>query len=922
MDDCDNLIFYSPKNKIGGYEKNAKCSEVQVKVPNELREPTDVITEEIQYIPEAILVYNTPVTVQCPEGTVITDNYKITVPADTFSDYIYIQNITDISDTVLEYIAKNKLEADITTQLKQYKLFNVDADGNASKLLQEFINFTKLSLEQTLNLIQLYTDKLKDVNKQAEAAAYANLDCYYLSKPMEAVCPGLIKPYDVSSPTYQADLIAYYEAEQNIDEYYNKEEYVSYIRVPYGYFKSELSQEIADKLAENYALAQLNCIFANGPITVSCTDEYRPDRPAEWDADPTFIPDEVDTFTDHEWSNKLAGFDENDVKPPRPVGQASVSKGQFLSTESKEDADMQATIYAYSLLNCVYLNEEKIAECEDKNARSIHVLPSSTIPVYSNAPDPGQHVTVPYGYLNSIISKSQVNEEAQTLAESLLECCFVNPRLTGKCEVYYDPDTGESIDASYIHDPGQETTIIIEEGEFASCNSQEEATELAQNYLMTLLEECYYCNKIVPPTCVPQFVIDASTLPDGVTVSTAFTDTYGTRYNVGDKYKLGLPIDYTNIYNPYTGTKEDPNEWSIDATAGYPANSMCVLWNEIPQLEPLVDSIVPTLKQQREVCEYENDLVIAGCKLDDPLSDNVTDLEPYIFISKYDPDDPDACISEDLSYPKVGSYVEVPKGTFRASEYDIPRIKKYRTNAEGNQVEYLWPILPGEDGYVYGMNAADVKEYVNKQATVMAESMLECVFANPLTFAQCDGKEELTLCPDTDFDENHFWRFVKEIDVASDREFLPGSNTYENPVIIPANTFTSYVSKQEVLTQTYAFAMSITTCLYGNLAQTCDCDDIGMGKSDFKRGGSVPANMFMGDDPEALDQQAKAIACAMVVCFDLPQGKIGKTGPMGPPGPAGPAGPPGQDGPPGANGKNGQDASSGSCEGECMGVYV
>jgi hypothetical protein len=50
---------------------------------------------------------------------------------------------------------------------------------------------------------------------------------------------------------------------------------------------------------------------------------------------------------------------------------------------------MQATIYAYSLLNCVYLNEEKVAECEDKNARAIHVSPSSTIPVYSNAPDPG-----------------------------------------------------------------------------------------------------------------------------------------------------------------------------------------------------------------------------------------------------------------------------------------------------------------------------------------------------------------------------------------------------------------------------------------------------------------------------------------------------------------------------------------------------
>jgi hypothetical protein len=107
-----------------------------------------------------------------------------------------------------------------------------------------------------------------------------------------------------------------------------------------------------------------------------------------------------------------------------------------------------------------------------------------------------------------------------------------------------------------------------------------------------------------------------------------------------------------------------------------------------------------------------------------------------------------------------------------------------------------------------------------------------------------------------------------------------------------------------------------------------------MSDSDFKRGGSVPANMFMGDDPEELDQQAKAIACAMVVCFDLPEGKIGKTGktgktgPMGPPGPIGPRGPEGppgldgNDGLPGSSGKDGQDASSGSCEGECMGVYV
>jgi hypothetical protein len=65
-------------------------------------------------------------------------------------------------------------------------------------------------------------------------------------------------------------------------------------------------------------------------------------------------------------------------------------------------------------------------------------------------------------------------------------------------------------------------------------------------------------------------------------VETEFTDKNNNTYKPGDLYKLPLPLDYTNIYNPYTGLKENVNQWSVDATLGYPASTLCVKINEVP----------------------------------------------------------------------------------------------------------------------------------------------------------------------------------------------------------------------------------------------------------------------------------------------------------------------------------------------------
>jgi hypothetical protein len=62
-------------------------------------------------------------------------------------------------------------------------------------------------------------------------------------------------------------------------------------------------------------------------------------------------------------------------------------------------------------------------------ARPLGVNPVNTSPISSVAPDPGQMVTVPYGYFNSDISPVEPNRLAEELANSLLECCFINKEI-------------------------------------------------------------------------------------------------------------------------------------------------------------------------------------------------------------------------------------------------------------------------------------------------------------------------------------------------------------------------------------------------------------------------------------------------------------------------------------------------------------
>ena len=900
MEDCENIKFYSPEDTFGGVVKPQVCFTSTENVPQDLKEPTDVVDIEVIYDPKAIHIYNKEVTVNCSEDTVPNQFSTITIAANTEKDVIFLQEITSIPQTVLEYIAKNNLEEVISDLIKDRSLGVITDDNKdlAEQKLGTFINITKLTRQQALQFISRVRLKQETLDKSVELLALSQLECYYLNDPVNAICPGIILE-DLTEDQVQ-------QALKDLEEYAVRNA-VTKVTIPYGEFKSYLSKAEANTLARNAAISQLNCYFENDTIIVSCLDEDRPDRPVEWDLIDVEDLEPVQTYTDGEWLDYQIQHDILDYNVPRPVGEYKVNKGTFTSYTSKEESNTQATEYAYSLLNCIYLNDEYTTECEDKQARFLGVPPTEPQHV-AITPDKGQVVRAYVGYTTSLISTEDANNIVKLLAESLLECCFINPRITKRCPTYIELDlngvpTGKTTDASYREDPEYEPLVIVPEGMFSSCTSYDEVIQMAETYAATMLEECYYCNDIVPPSCVPQWVTEASTNEIGVVVEVEFTDKNNNTYRPGDLYKLPLPLDYTNIYNPYTGLKENVNQWSVDATLGYPASTLCVKINEVPQLGDLIVTITPSLKAEQEACTYSNDLIVAGCKLSDPYANSANEgnTTPYIFITKFQEDDDSACISDHISYPATGSYIEVPAGTFTVSEYDLPRTKVTEI-IDGELVEKWFPILPGEDGYSSDQNMGLVKKYANDQAIAMATSMLECVFSNPETIVTCNGEENTVLC------NQDQWSFVSTggLLVDPDRPYYAGSNTVDNPIVIPPDTFTSYISKQDVFDQTYAFGMSLVQCQYGNLEQECDCIELGRA-TDKNHKVVIPENTFVGLDPDILDQQAKDLACSLVVCFKSS---------IGPPGPIGPAGPPGPQGPPGANGQ------PGGCSGTCHGVYT
>lgn len=515
MADCNKEVtFYSPKDQFGGIKPILVCGpQDQDKVPEELREPTDNYQVQINLEPGPIVVVNKMQEVTCAPGMIGAPNAShIIIPQGQFQDLVYFSAVETIKEDVLTYIAKNKLENTISLLVLN--------DAYSAK---ELAKLTGMEFTSAQALMQIIRNKQDELNRQALALANSQLDCYYLNDPTRAICPGVITyPIDESDPEVVRKV---QEAEANLYQYATIGNAVTEVIIPYGTVKSYISQEAANEIAAQQALSALVCFFGNDPIDVTCVDDDRPNSPYRdgiekgVDAEGNILhPDPVPTPTDAEWNAWLNehGFTPDDLS--KPIGSAHVKENEFISYVSKEEANKQAKTYAWSLLYCYYINDPVDAECEDPAARANGALHSAPIVLAEPPNKKGQKVHIDAGYFTSIYSIKDATEQAQRLADSLLECCYVNNPVVLECEPYEVKDAYGNVigilEPSHIEGTWR---VEVPEGMFSACGDggQELVDAQARAYAESLLR-CCYCNLPVLPTCVPDWVLKAVT--DGIVV--------------------------------------------------------------------------------------------------------------------------------------------------------------------------------------------------------------------------------------------------------------------------------------------------------------------------------------------------------------------------------------------------------------------
>lgn len=834
--DCEKITFYAPSDRRGGVKPIPSCEPGQIIVPEDLPIPPNPETPEpTPRVPRPLEVrsalykficdnkkdrkdyeYGTDTSVKIPTKYLSTEdvddpdyieNYyygsgsAVIVPDGYVTTAIPFSSIPDIASDVLNYIAVSGRETEIEELLQSG--YGALDNTRANKLVRRY-GFTTAQAEALVNLFDA-------AQRKADESAYT-----YGESTLVCVWENTVRETSCEDPA--------------MAHYYDHPDAVHHAVIPAGTYKSLISQDDADQMAVDAAAAMLNCFYVSDAVQVSCED---------------------------------LGYEEPVPNTGERKGTVVVPKGTFTSTISIEDATAQARTYAKSLLVCYYTNTKIELSCGDENARNLGVTPTpnnkvevTLTPDSPRIPGKGQVITIEPGVIRSNISTEAAIREATLLAESLLECCFVNVAKTVTCPDYeytYTDENGvkqtKPIAASEEKSP--QYSMSIAAGVFSSCASQEEADREAETFIQSALS-CYYCNTVVLPTCVPEDVLQE--------VEAAIER--------GD-YSL-LPLD---------PNKYDISQWSEDATVGAPPGYVCGFEYEQAQqiAETAARTIIHDLRStESSKCRYTNDLLYAGCYFNDPFGNdsNIRGTKtayykayapglgkiPY-FVYKANVD---TRLNKNVSTPTLGTYVAIPAGTISITINDVPASFKAPDVIETTPFDQLDPDnednvtpeelhMPGVTTNAAGeieSEAMRVKAYANELALKMAMGMVQCLYANPeMTITCYDVGKPGASSPD-------------------------GTNAWT----VPAELFVGPDYKV-VIAEAKKLLESMVLCLYPNAPHTCSagCTPcatpltngfLSLDENDVTIVGEqsiavhVPAKMFWAATPAEANEQAMAM-CAL-----------------------------------------------------------
>lgn len=854
--DCEKITFYAPSDRRGGVKPIPSCEPGQLIVPEDLPIPPNPET------PEPVIRMPRPLEVRSAPYKFICDNEKdredydygidpsVEIPSkylsladagspDYIENYYYgsgsavivpegyvtttipFSSVPDIASDVLNYIAVNNREVDIEYLLRLASP-GLDADERVNNLVNKLVSRYGFTAAQAETLVNLFDTAQSKANESAHTYGESTLVCAWENTVQETNCEDL-----------------------EMAHYYDHPDAVYHAVIPAGTYKSLISQADADRMAADAAAAMLNCFYISNAVQASCED---------------------------------LGYEEPvPNKEDGRRGTVVVPRGTFTSTISIEDATEQASTYAKSLLVCYYTNTKIELSCDDENARNLGVTPTpdNRVEITLTSDNPripgkGQSITIEPGVIQSNISTEAAIQEATLLAESLLECCFVNVAKTVTCpahEYTYTDENGvkqtEQIPASEEKSP--QYSMSIEAGVFSSCVSQEEADREAETFIQSTLS-CYYCNTVVWPTCVPADVLQE------------------VKEHIARKDYSILPLDPNNY---------DISQWSEDATVGAPPEYVCGFEYEQAQqiAETAARTIIHDLRStESSKCRYTNDLLYAGCYFNDPFgNDSNVDGTKAVYYKSYAPGigkipyfvykaNVDKRLNKNVSTPTLGTYVAIPAGTISVTINDVPASFKAPDviettpfdpldpdNEDNAATEELLP-MPGVDVNGEGeieIEAMRVKAYANELALKMAMGMVQCLYANPeMTITCYDVGKPGASSPD-------------------------GTNAWT----VPAELFVG-PSYKVVIAEAKKLLESMVLCLYPNAPHTCSAgcypckfpltngfltlgtkDVITLGMQSMSV--HIPAKMFWASTPKEANDQAMAMCslpaptCERMISVDV-----------------------------------------------------